>query len=52
MPYKGKELSMLIFLPKEIEDDTTGLEKVGHTHTHTHSDTHTLNMNTATCNYL
>ncbi|XP_042256106.1 leukocyte elastase inhibitor-like isoform X2 [Thunnus maccoyii] len=28
MPYKGKELSMLIFLPKEIEDDTTGLEKL------------------------
>ncbi|GLD55027.1 leukocyte elastase inhibitor-like protein [Lates japonicus] len=27
MPYKGKELSMLIFLPNEIEDDTTGLEK-------------------------
>ncbi|XP_061569930.1 leukocyte elastase inhibitor-like isoform X2 [Cololabis saira] len=28
MPYKGKELSMLIFLPKDIEDDTTGLEKL------------------------
>ncbi|XP_051266156.1 leukocyte elastase inhibitor isoform X2 [Dicentrarchus labrax] len=28
MPYKGKDLSMLIFLPKEIEDDTTGLEKL------------------------
>ncbi|MEQ2308870.1 hypothetical protein AMECASPLE_032741 [Ameca splendens] len=28
MPYKGKELSMLIFLPKEIEDDTTGLQKL------------------------
>ncbi|KAM4543873.1 leukocyte elastase inhibitor-like [Fundulus diaphanus] len=28
MPYKGKELSMLIILPKEIEDDTTGLEKL------------------------
>ncbi|KAM6900502.1 leukocyte elastase inhibitor A-like [Xenentodon cancila] len=28
MPYKGKELSMLIFLPKAIEDDTTGLEKL------------------------
>ncbi|XP_035981457.1 leukocyte elastase inhibitor-like [Fundulus heteroclitus] len=27
-PYKGKELSMLIILPKEIEDDTTGLEKL------------------------
>lgn len=29
MPYKGMEMSMLIFLPEEIEDDTTGLEKVG-----------------------
>ncbi|CAJ1081846.1 leukocyte elastase inhibitor-like isoform X2 [Xyrichtys novacula] len=28
MPYKGKELSMLIFLPNNIEDDTTGLEKL------------------------
>ncbi|XP_069554094.1 leukocyte elastase inhibitor-like [Brachyistius frenatus] len=28
MPYKGKDLSMLIFLPNEIEDDTTGLEKL------------------------
>ncbi|KAM9337509.1 leukocyte elastase inhibitor-like [Symphorus nematophorus] len=28
MPYKGKELSMLIFLPKDIEDSTTGLEKL------------------------
>ncbi|XP_030612266.1 leukocyte elastase inhibitor A-like [Archocentrus centrarchus] len=28
MPYKGKKLSMLIFLPTEIEDDTTGLEKL------------------------
>ncbi|KAK7881253.1 hypothetical protein WMY93_029662 [Mugilogobius chulae] len=28
MPYKGKELSMLIFLPNDIEDDTTGLEKL------------------------
>ncbi|KAG8009348.1 Leukocyte elastase inhibitor [Nibea albiflora] len=28
MPYKGKELSMLIFLPNEIEDCTTGLEKL------------------------
>uniref|UniRef100_A0A3Q2PPX3 Leukocyte elastase inhibitor n=1 Tax=Fundulus heteroclitus TaxID=8078 RepID=A0A3Q2PPX3_FUNHE len=27
-PYKGKEFSMLIILPKEIEDDTTGLEKL------------------------
>ncbi|XP_013763244.1 leukocyte elastase inhibitor A-like [Pundamilia nyererei] len=27
MPYCGKEVSMLIFLPAEIEDDTTGLEK-------------------------
>ncbi|XP_063768745.1 leukocyte elastase inhibitor-like [Eleginops maclovinus] len=28
MPYKGKSLSMLIFLPMEIEDSTTGLEKL------------------------
>ncbi|XP_047657736.1 leukocyte elastase inhibitor-like isoform X2 [Tachysurus fulvidraco] len=28
MPYVGQELSMLIMLPIEIEDDTTGLEKL------------------------
>ncbi|XP_036414153.1 leukocyte elastase inhibitor-like isoform X2 [Colossoma macropomum] len=28
MPYVGNELSMLIMLPKEIKDDTTGLEKL------------------------
>ncbi|XP_071398825.1 leukocyte elastase inhibitor-like isoform X2 [Centroberyx affinis] len=28
MPYKGKDLSMLIFLPNDMEDDTTGLEKL------------------------
>ncbi|XP_031163591.1 leukocyte elastase inhibitor-like isoform X1 [Sander lucioperca] len=28
MLYKGEELSMLIFLPDEIKDDTTGLEKL------------------------
>nr|XP_040023383.1 leukocyte elastase inhibitor-like isoform X1 [Gasterosteus aculeatus aculeatus] len=28
MPYKGMELSMLIFLPSDIEDSTTGLEKL------------------------
>ncbi|XP_023255241.1 leukocyte elastase inhibitor-like isoform X1 [Seriola lalandi dorsalis] len=28
MPYKGKELSMLIFLPMDIEDSSTGLEKL------------------------
>ncbi|CAI5673806.1 unnamed protein product [Oreochromis niloticus] len=28
MPYSGEEVSMLIFLPAEIEDDTTGLEKL------------------------
>ncbi|XP_036934237.1 leukocyte elastase inhibitor-like [Acanthopagrus latus] len=28
MPYKGNDLSMLILLPNEIEDDTTGLEKL------------------------
>lgn len=38
LPYKEKELSMLIFLPNEIEDDTTGLEKVGHTYS-----THAVN---------
>lgn len=30
LPYEGKELSMIIMLPNEIEDDTTGLEKVRH----------------------
>uniref|UniRef100_A0AAZ1XAK6 Serpin B6 n=1 Tax=Oreochromis aureus TaxID=47969 RepID=A0AAZ1XAK6_OREAU len=33
MPYSGEEVSMLIFLPAEIEDDTTGLEKIEHLHT-------------------
>uniref|UniRef100_H2UBY9 Leukocyte elastase inhibitor n=1 Tax=Takifugu rubripes TaxID=31033 RepID=H2UBY9_TAKRU len=28
LPYVGKELSMLIFLPNQIEDSTTGLEKL------------------------
>ncbi|KAM3593914.1 uncharacterized protein V6R79_025414 [Siganus canaliculatus] len=28
MPYQGKELSMLIFLPDEMADSTTGLEKL------------------------
>ncbi|XP_030612189.1 leukocyte elastase inhibitor-like [Archocentrus centrarchus] len=28
MPYKGNDLSMLIFLPDDIEDDTTGLQKL------------------------
>lgn len=28
MPYQGKELSMLIFLPNDIEDSSTGLEKL------------------------
>nr|XP_043890216.1 leukocyte elastase inhibitor-like isoform X1 [Solea senegalensis] len=28
IPYKGKELSMLIFLPMDIEDSSTGLEKL------------------------
>ncbi|XP_075308724.1 leukocyte elastase inhibitor-like isoform X2 [Odontesthes bonariensis] len=28
LPYKGKELSMIIFLPNDIEDGTTGLEKL------------------------
>ncbi|KAM4606600.1 leukocyte elastase inhibitor-like isoform 2-T2 [Polymixia lowei] len=28
MPYKGEDLSMLIFLPNEMEGDSTGLEKL------------------------
>ncbi|CAL1596616.1 unnamed protein product [Knipowitschia caucasica] len=28
LPYKGKELSMLVFLPNDIEDGSTGLEKL------------------------
>ncbi|XP_078249529.1 leukocyte elastase inhibitor isoform X1 [Pogona vitticeps] len=28
LPYKGKELSMIILLPDEIEDDSTGLEQL------------------------
>ncbi|XP_068160019.1 leukocyte elastase inhibitor A-like isoform X2 [Antennarius striatus] len=28
MPYKKKDLSMLIFLPDQIEDDNTGLDKL------------------------
>ncbi|NP_001290717.1 leukocyte elastase inhibitor [Esox lucius] len=28
LPYEGKQLSMLIMLPNDIEDDTTGLEKL------------------------
>ncbi|XP_041648098.1 leukocyte elastase inhibitor-like [Cheilinus undulatus] len=28
MPYKGMDLSMLIFLPNDIEDDSTGLQKL------------------------
>ncbi|KAL1006325.1 hypothetical protein UPYG_G00070830 [Umbra pygmaea] len=28
LPYEGNQLSMLIMLPKDIEDDTTGLEKL------------------------
>ena len=28
LPYVGKNLSMLIILPNEMEDDTTGLQKV------------------------
>ncbi len=28
LPYVGKDLSMLIILPKEIQDETTGLQKV------------------------
>ncbi len=28
LPYVGKDLSMLIILPNEIQDKTTGLQKV------------------------
>ncbi len=28
LPYVGKNLSMLIILPDEIQDETTGLQKV------------------------
>lgn len=28
LPYQGKELSMIILLPDDIEDESTGLEKV------------------------
>ncbi|CAB1443056.1 unnamed protein product, partial [Pleuronectes platessa] len=28
IPYKGEELSMLIFLPMDIDDSSTGLEKL------------------------
>lgn len=33
LPYVGNELSMLIMLPNEMQDDTTGLKKVGLTFT-------------------
>lgn len=29
LPYKGREISLLILLPADMEDDSTGLEKVG-----------------------
>ncbi|XP_030624320.1 leukocyte elastase inhibitor-like isoform X2 [Chanos chanos] len=34
LPYKGKDLSMLIMLPNGIADDTTGLEKLERELTH------------------
>ncbi|CAJ1081847.1 uncharacterized protein LOC117829333 [Xyrichtys novacula] len=34
MNYKGSELSMILFLPNDIEDDTTGLEKLENELTH------------------
>lgn len=30
LPYDGRELSMIILLPDDIEDDSTGLQKVTH----------------------
>ena len=27
-PYEGKDMSMLVMLPKNMEDNATGLEKV------------------------
>ncbi|XP_077592344.1 serpin peptidase inhibitor, clade B (ovalbumin), member 1, like 3 isoform X2 [Stigmatopora nigra] len=34
MPYKGKDLSMLIFLPNDIEDGSSGLAKIEENLTH------------------
>ncbi|XP_077365839.1 serpin peptidase inhibitor, clade B (ovalbumin), member 1, like 3 [Festucalex cinctus] len=34
LPYEGKDVSMFIFLPNEIEDNTTGLEKLERELTH------------------
>ena len=28
LPYEGKDMSMLVMLPKNMEDNATGLEKV------------------------
>lgn len=28
LPYEGKDMSMLVMLPKNTEDNATGLEKV------------------------
>lgn len=30
LPYDGRDLSMIILLPDDIEDDSTGLQKVTH----------------------
>ena len=45
MPYQGGELSMVILLPEDIEDETTGLEEV------TGSQCHGLCFVTQYCPY-
>lgn len=30
LPYNGRELSMIILLPDDTEEDSTGLQKVSH----------------------
>ena len=45
MPYEGEELSMVILLPDDIEDESTGLKKV------TGSQWHGLCFLTLHCSY-